>query len=239
MATHSTQNKKSSLASTKAEAGRRQEARQAARAQKEELYRKLVLEAAEPIFAQHGYDEARIGEISAASGLSLQTLYSAFPGKASIFEAIQERRDEALHARVMDAAQDVKRPLEALLSGFRAATLYFLENPDFLRIRLHGGFTWGTEESAAGDQGRTGAWRAALERLKNACERCTAAGVFVQRDPALMARMMVAIQQVELAHWLEEGMRRSPQEVSDDLEAQVTRAFLRTPQDAQPAKLES
>ncbi|MAJ62285.1 MAG: hypothetical protein CBC48_21650 [bacterium TMED88] len=238
MATDPDHSKKSPLASTTTEAGRRQEARQAARAQKEELYRKLVLEAAEPIFAEHGYDEARIGEISAASGLSLQTLYSAFPGKASIFEAIQELRDEALHARVLDAAQDVKSPLDALLSGFRAATLYFLENPDFLRIRLHGGFTWGTEESAAGDQGRTGAWRAALERLRNACERCTTAGIFVRRDPALMARMMLAIQQVELAHWLEEGMRRPAEEVSGDLEAQVTRAFLRTPQDAQPAKLE-
>ena len=238
MATDPDHSKKSPLASTTTEAGRRQEARQAARAQKEELYRKLVLEAAEPIFAEHGYDEARIGEISAASGLSLQTLYSAFPGKASIFEAIQELRDEALHARVLDAAQDVKSPLDALLSGFRAATLYFLENPDFLRIRLHGGFTWGTEESAAGDQGRTGAWRAALERLRNACERCTTAGIFVRRDPALLARMMLAIQQVELAHWLEEGMRRPAEEVSGDLEAQVTRAFLRTPQDAQPAKLE-
>ncbi|MDG2051460.1 MAG: TetR/AcrR family transcriptional regulator [Myxococcota bacterium] len=233
MATHRTKSKKATPANFGARS--RQDARQAARAQKEELYRKLVLEAAEPIFAEHGYDEARIGEISAASGLSLQTLYSAFPGKASIFEAIQERRDEALHARVLQAAQDIHRPLDALLTGFRAATLYFLENPDFLRIRLHGGFTWGTEESAAGDQGRTGAWRAALERLKMSCERCIAAGVFVQRDPALMARMMVAIQQVELAHWLEEGMLRPAQEVSDDLAAQVTRAFLRTPQATLPA----
>ena len=230
MKTERTKRKQTTPAKTESVQRRRAAAREAAREQKSELYRKLVLEAAERVFAEKGYDEARIGEISEASGLSLQTLYSAFPGKVSIYEAVQELRDHALHTRVLEAAQGIKDPLDALLAGFRAATLYFLENPDFLRLRLHGGFTWGTEESAAGDRDRTGAWRAALERLRMACERCSRTGVFVDRDPTLMARMMVAMQQVELAHWLEGGMKTKAQRVIEDLEDQVTRAFLRPPQ---------
>jgi hypothetical protein len=50
-------------------------------------------------------------------------------------------------------------------------------------------------------------------------------GVFVARDPSLIARMVVSMQQVELAHWLESRMERDPEHVAHDLEEQVTRAF--------------
>ncbi len=50
---------------------------------KEELYRQLILDAAQGVFADNGYDDAKIGEIAEASGVSLLTLYSVFPGKAA------------------------------------------------------------------------------------------------------------------------------------------------------------
>jgi len=94
-------------------------------------------------------------------------------------------------------------------------------------LRLHGGFTWGAEASAAGSRGRTEAWRAALVRLRGACQQCIEEGVFVDRDPSLIARMVVSMQQVELAHWLEGGMAGDPERVATDLEEQVERAFRR------------
>ena len=58
---------------------------------KEELYRQLILQAAQPVFAESGYDDAKIGEIAEASGISLQTLYSVFPGKAAIVSLVAEQ----------------------------------------------------------------------------------------------------------------------------------------------------
>ena len=124
-------------------------------------------------------------------------------------------------------------------SGLSATTLYFLENPDFLRLRLHGGFTWGTEASAAAPRGRTEAWRAALEMLRVACRRCIDAGLFVDRDPRLMARLIVSMQQVELAHWLEEGMQSEPQVIAREIEQQVERAFRCTDAAAAPRRREA
>ena len=118
-------------------------------------------------------------------------------------------------------------PLPAMLAGLRATTLFFLEQPDFLKLRLHGGFTWGAEASAAGSRGRTEAWRAALELLRGACQRCIEVKVFVDRDPDLIARMVVSMQQVELAHWLDGGMKDDPEQVATDLEEHVERAFRR------------
>lgn len=196
-----------------------------ARRAKEDLYRQLVLDAAQSLFADKGYDATKIGEIAEQSGVSLQTLYSVFPGKASIYQAIQEAGDQELHRRAIEWSNGVRDPLLSMLAGLRATTIYFLENPDFLKLRLHGGFTWGTEPSAAGSQERTEAWRLALDRLTSACERCIESGVFVERHPSLIARMVVSMQQVELAHWLEGGMERDAEHVANDLEKQVTRAF--------------
>jgi AcrR family transcriptional regulator len=203
----------------------RTRAREAAREAKTELYQKLVLEAAEQVFAAKGYDEAKIGEIAETSGVSLQTLYSVFPGKAAIYNAVHEVGDQALHQRAIDCSAAQADPLLAMLAGLRAVTVYFLEHPDFLRMRLHGGYTWGTEASAAGDLGRSEAWRAAIDMLESACRRLIADGVLVERDPGLMARLMVAMQQVELAHWLQGGMASAPDDVADALARQVARAF--------------
>jgi len=197
---------------------------------KEELYRQLILEGAQSVFAESGYDDAKIGEIAEASGVSLQTLYAVFPGKAAIYHAIQEHGDRELHERSIQRSQGIVDPLRAMLAGLRATTLYFLEQPDFLKLRLHGGFTWGAEPTAAGSQVRTDAWRAALERLRTACQRCIEDGVFVDRDPSLIARLVVSMQQVELAHWLEGGMAGDPEVVATDLEEQVERAIRRPSQ---------
>jgi AcrR family transcriptional regulator len=192
---------------------------------KAELYRQLIVDAAQSVFAEKGYDDAKIGEIAEASGVSLQTLYSVFPGKASIYQAIQETGDRELHRRSVASSQAVAEPLASMLAGLRATTLFFLEQPDFLKLRLHGGFTWGTEPSATGSHGRTDSWRAALERLRISCERCIDKGLLVDRDSGLMARLIVSMQQVELAHWLEGGMAGEPAETADALEKQVKRAF--------------
>jgi AcrR family transcriptional regulator len=202
-------------------------ARGKARKAKEELYRQLVLDAALTLFADRGYDETKIGEIAEESGVSLQTLYSVFPGKAAIYREIQEYGDEELHRRAIEQSHAIAEPLPAMLAGLRATTLFFLEQPDFLKLRLHGGFTWGAEASAAGSRGRTEAWRAALELLRGACQRCIEVKVFVDRDPDLIARMVVSMQQVELAHWLDGGMKDDPEQVATDLEEHVERAFRR------------
>ena len=203
-------------------------AKRKAKRAKEDLYRQLVLDAAQHVFAQKSYDDAKIGEIAEESGISPQTLYSVFPGKAAIYSSIHESGDQELHRRAVRSALSESDPLTSMLAGLRATTLYFLEHPDFLRLRLHGGFTWGAEAMANGSVGRTEAWRAALDMLRGACRRCIEEEVFVDRDPSLIARMVVSMQQVELAHWLESGMKSEHEDVAREIEAQVARAFRRS-----------
>jgi len=63
--------------------------------------------------------------------------------------------------------------------------------------------------------------------LTRACARCIRAKVFVPGDPALFARMIVAGQQVQLAHWIEHGMQPSREAILREMTEHVRRAFVR------------
>ena len=56
------------------------------------MYRDLVEEAAEHVFAQKGFDDATMQEIAAEAGVSLKTLYATVPGKHELYEAVVEAR---------------------------------------------------------------------------------------------------------------------------------------------------
>jgi AcrR family transcriptional regulator len=202
---------------------RKQQVRQA----KQELYRQLVLEAAERVFAEKGYERAKMEEIARDAGLSPGTVYTVFKGKADVFRAVHEAGDEELLRCGSELARGIPNPLDMLMAGVRGYVGYFLAHPDFLRMHLREGFTWGTEQSGAQSQGRTQAWRQGIEVLTATVQRCIDAGIFHAGDPGIQARMMIAMQQVQLAHWVEQGMTRPPAEVIEEVEAHVRRAFCR------------
>ncbi len=191
------------------------------------MYRELVLEAGARVFAEKGYDDAKVEEIAGEAGLSLGTLYTVFRGKAEVFREIHRAADEALLQRAVDGVRGIDDPLEAVLQGVRAYAEYFLENPELLRMHLREGFAWSSADSGAGSGERTKAWRQGMEMLTRACARCIETDVFVAGDPGLFARMMIASQQVQLAHWIEGGMQTSQDAILDAMTAHVRRAFAR------------
>ncbi len=77
-----------------------------ARQERSRATRTRILAAAERVFAEKGYDGARLSDIAAAAGCSVGTLYFRFKDKDSLFFAISE-----------SFAADVRARLESLLSG--------------------------------------------------------------------------------------------------------------------------
>jgi|SRR5690554_3121881 len=173
-------------------------------AEKRERYRQLILEAAEPIFAYSGFDGAKMQDIAAAAGISLNTLYSVFKGKLELFAALQEEQGHAL----LDAARPLLElsddPMEMLEAGVRGYLHFLSEHPNFLRIHLFEQDAW-----ALGGRSRTDAQRRQFEfglRLFSDLYRLgLERGDFVEEDPELMARMIIAQHQVLLAEFIKEG----------------------------------
>ena len=191
------------------------------------LYRQLILEAAERVFADKGFDDAKMEEIAAESGLSLGTLYSVFQGKAELFRAVHEVRDAEVLQRAIDGARGLTSPLDMLLAGVRAYVEFFAAHPDFLRIHLHEGFAWGLAGANAPSRARAVAWNEGVAMQATLFERGIQEGIFHPGDPRLMARLMIAMHQVVLADWVERGMQRDPQTLVADIHDQLRRSFCR------------
>jgi AcrR family transcriptional regulator len=199
--------------------------KQRVREAKQALYRDLVLEAAERVFAAEGYDAAKIEEIAREAGLSLGTVYTVFAGKAQVFRAVHERHAEELLRRGLEPAQRESDPLAALLAGVRGYIGYFVEHPDFLRMNLQEGATWGVREAGARGRVRNEAWSRGVELLGEALASCIEGGQVHAGEPRLLARMMIAMQQVQLAHWIETGMAEPPESVVERIADDARRLF--------------
>ena len=79
-----------------------------------------VLEAAEQLFVEKGYDETTVAEICEAADVAYGTFFNHFPGKSSLLSAMRERGVNAI-SETLDAL--TKRPIEigdAMVSLFES-----------------------------------------------------------------------------------------------------------------------
>ncbi len=197
-----------------------------ARSAKTSMYRTLVVDAAERLFASRGYERTKIQDIAADSGLSLGTLYSVFDGKADILEAIHDERLGELFLLVSKAMASDDRAAERLLRGNRLFIRWLTEHPDFLRIHL-GNSAWASNPKAV-SEGRVEAWHRGIELIAAVIRRAMDEGDAFEGDPVLSARLMVAMQQVFMSAWVESGMQQDAEALSNRIEEQIGRSLLRS-----------
>jgi TetR/AcrR family transcriptional repressor of mexJK operon len=98
--------------------------------------REAILAAATRVFFDRGYGAASMDTIARAAGVSKQTIYSHFGGKAALFEAIiLERCDRLLESlpTVSDTGSDPEVTLRAIASRL----LELMLTPEFVaRFRV-------------------------------------------------------------------------------------------------------
>jgi TetR/AcrR family transcriptional regulator len=93
-----------------------------------EASRRAILDAAEQLFAQRGYERASLGEIGRRAGVSAALPAYFFGGKEGLYEAVLERllaeREERLEPLAARAADEFERTgelrpaLELLIDGY-------------------------------------------------------------------------------------------------------------------------
>jgi TetR/AcrR family transcriptional regulator len=108
--------------------------------------REAILNAAEEVFAQHGFDGARIDAIAALAGYNKSLLFQYFGDKLGLYAAVARRTDRdfsELEARVLaplledeTIASDAHRFRTFLETGIGALFDYLLKHPRPMRIIL-------------------------------------------------------------------------------------------------------
>jgi AcrR family transcriptional regulator len=194
-------------------------AKEKVRQARQEAYRDLILEAAQRVFAEKGYAEAKVADIAQAAGVATGTVYAIFPGKQDLYRAIHRENLDELARRyaAIPAGNSVR---ETLLARSVMSTRFLTSRPDYLRIYLREAERWGFDPShLPGDA-------AAFVDLA-LFQRGVANGELVDEDPELLQSLTLASGQVHLAHWLRGGMREDPAAVAERIQAFARRTIFR------------
>ena len=200
--------------------------RDEARRARTDVYRQHVFEAAERVFAERGFEAAKLQEISRLAGLSMGTIYAIFPSKSDLFRAILEERGQellGLARAVVTPDRPAREALDALIELYIG---YFVSHPGFLRMHLRAGTSWALTPSGTAAQVKH--WEDVHALQAGIFRRGIAEGVFVDEDPGYLARVFSALDQVLLADWVAGGMKARREELVERLRAQVERSFVRT-----------
>jgi AcrR family transcriptional regulator len=188
------------------------------------MYRDVVLDCAERVFAERGYHTARMQEVAAAAGISLSTLYAAFPSKREVFEALHETRGAEFLANVDAALAGPGDAREALRRGVRAFVDYLVRHEDYFRVDLREGRSW-----AIGDVEASPAFQTGIDHWTQLMKRGIAEGVFVDDDPDVMAVTAFGVMQIQLAAWLAKPGEPNATKIAERIFRHLERALCTTP----------
>ncbi len=198
------------------------------------LYREHVMQAAERIFAEQGFANTRMQVIARTAGISLGTLYQAYPGKAELYRAILIARDGQMLNAVMAKGQKIlqqPQSIERLLWLMETHLKFLLEHSDYLRMQLQEGHAW-YHSTAWPSSEEQKMWERGLMVMQQIFSWGETQGWFIPGDPADQARMMMSMQQARLANWVGAGMREPDMAVMTRVQADFVRNFCRTEQTA-------
>ena len=204
----------------------RRKPRDEARNARNHVYRQHIFAAAERVFAERGFEAAKVQEISELAGLSMGTIYAIFPGKTELFRAILEERGQELLGLAGEVAFRKAPPREQLRALIDVYIDYFVRHPDFLRMHLRSGTSWILSPSP-GTDAQVQHWQDFHALQADIFRRGVTAGVFVDEDPSYLAKMFSAMDQVLLADWVAGGMKATREQLVRRLETQVERTFYR------------
>lgn len=196
---------------------------------KEALTRLHVLEAAEGVFAEHGYTRTKMQLIARQAGVSLTTLYQFYAGKQELYRAVLLERGQEMLAEVMRqplATGEQDPSVMVLLRMMRPHVLYLLKHPDYLRMILQQGHAW-SHSAAQPTDAEKSLWDQGLRLMSAAFRHCMQAGEMVPGDPEQQAHLLMALQQARLAAWVDGGMQIPDDELLAGLQADFVRLFCR------------
>jgi AcrR family transcriptional regulator len=99
-----------------------------------EATRRRLLDAAEVVFAEHGYHEASIVKITERAGIGLGTFYLYFDSKQTIFEALVLDLNRRVRHSMSEAMSGASSRLEAERAGFAGFFRFTAEHPALYRV---------------------------------------------------------------------------------------------------------
>ena len=98
--------------------------------------RELVLDAAERVMAEHGFEAATLARVVGEAGIPMSSVYHYFGSKDGILLAVMERGADRFFADLPDLDRRPGRPAQHLARVVSAVIGTLERHPDFLRLLI-------------------------------------------------------------------------------------------------------
>ena len=112
----------------------RREPREVARQSRGDATRQAILQAAEQIFADVGYDAARLEDVALDVGIRRPSIVYYFPGKQQLYDEIEANIFASMHTFVHDRMAGIEEPMDRLLALLDAWLDFLVSRPTAARI---------------------------------------------------------------------------------------------------------
>ena len=183
-----------------------------------ERTRQRLLEAAEQVFAQHGYHDASIVKITEAAGVGQGTFYLYFDGKKRIFDELVLDLNARVRRAMTEASSQGTTRAESELLGFGAFFRFTGEHPALYRIIRQAEFV-SPETLQLHYERLTEGYMAGLQQAMDA-------GEVAKGDPEVLAWSLMGIGELVGMRWvLWDGKAEMPEQVFEELARILIRAL--------------
>lgn len=180
-------------------------AKSSRRAREQKFRSDLVLDAAEAVFAAHGFQGASMEEIARRAELSVGSLYNVFPSKDALLAGVVERRQEEFLAGTAALADSEAPPLKRLDDILLFAFDYFETHEKLFELYLAAtsGLLWHVRSSLGENT-----FQRHLRFLRD-IEEAVRDGIrregWARIDPDSAAWVIVAMLNAFLTRWISSG----------------------------------
>lgn len=179
--------------------------------------RQKLLDRAEEVFGEKGYERAAISEITLRAGVAQGTFYVYFPDKQAIFTELVKELSHLLRQEIATAVEGVDDRLEAERVGFRTFFDFSLRHRNLYRVVRQAEFVdeslyrWYYMRMADGY----------IKGLSAAMER----GQIRRTDPETLAWCLMAISDFMGMRWVLWEGQQPPDRTFDEVMEIVSRAL--------------
>jgi len=169
-------------------------------------HRMEILDAAEKVFAEHGYHRASMQEIAECAEFSVGYIYSLFSSKRGLYV-------ELVDMHFTDHVERIERVLVSAEPGADYTRLavtevfrFFSEHEAFFRIFMRVGVEGGEDVAPGVPETCIHKWNAHVARMGDLVQRGIDGGRIVDADPRLLVRCMAYVTHAGLEHCMVHGI---------------------------------
>ncbi len=184
--------------------------------------RARLLEAAERVIGETGYERASIVEITKSAGVAQGTFYVYFESKYAVFVQLVDTLGETLRQELADAVAGLSSRLEIETAGFEAFLSFIEKHPHLYKVIRQAEFV--DEELYRNYYVRLAQGYAAGLR------KAMAEGEFTQLDPEAIAYALMGIFDFIGMRWVLWEGQLPPEEARRDVMAFIASGLLAQPQ---------